>query len=231
MAGTSLSTGVVSGLCALIISNNPGLSPDQVKFRVMKTGFPWVDPVTTDALYSIWQQGAGRVNAPDSVTAVITGTANSGLDITADLAGTQHYEGFSYYDETTGQFRLRGDFGDWAGGYGTWSGGYGTWSGGYGTWSGSYGTWSGGYGTWSGGYGTWSGGYGTWSGGYGTWSGSYGTWSGGYGTWSGGYGTWSGNEPWAGTVYADPAFIMNFLTGISPNTTTSLTSVNWVDEP
>jgi serine protease AprX len=231
MAGTSLSAGVVSGLCALIISNNPGLSPDQVKFRVTNTAFPWVDLVTTDALYSMWQQGAGRVNAPDAVTAVITGTANSGLDITADLAGTQHYEGFSYYDETTGQFRLRGDFGDWAGGYGTWSGGYGTWSGGYGTWSGSYGTWSGGYGTWSGGYGTWSGGYGTWSGGYGTWSGGSGTWSGGYGTWSGGYGTWSGNEPWAGTVYADPAFIMNFLTGVSPNTTTSLTSVNWVDEP
>jgi serine protease AprX len=232
MAGTSQAAAVVSGIAALVVNAHPQLTPDEVKYRLMVTAFPWVDPVTTDAGYSIWQQGAGRVNAPDAVTADIQGQANFGMDIAADLAGLTHYEGFSYFDETSGLFKLRSDFENWSGGYFTWNGGYGTWSGGYGTWSGGYGTWSGGYGTWSGGYGTWSGGYGTWSGGYGTWSGGYGTWSGGYGTWSGGYGTWSGTEPWAGTIFSDPAFVAGFLAGASPDASSSTTSVNyWVDEP
>jgi serine protease AprX len=232
MAGTSQAAAVVSGIAALTLSYNPNLTPDQVKYRILVTAFPWVDTNTTEALYSIWQQGAGRVNAPDAVTADISGAANVGMDIAADLAGTAHYEGFSYYDETTGLFRLRGDFNEWNGGYWAWNGGFGTWSGGFGTWSGGFGTWSGGFGTWSGGFGTWSGGFGTWSGGFGTWSGGFGTWSGGFGTWSGGFGTWSGSEPWAGSLYADPVFVQNFLNGVSPNLSSSITSINsWVNEP
>jgi serine protease AprX len=232
MAGTSQAAAVVSGIAALTLSYNPNLTPDQVKYRILVTAFPWVDTNTTGALYSIWQQGAGRVNAPDAVTADISGAANVGMDIAADLAGTTHYEGFSYYDETTGLFRLRGDFNEWNGGYWAWNGGFGTWSGGFGTWSGGFGTWSGGFGTWSGGFGTWSGGFGTWSGGFGTWSGGFGTWSGGFGTWSGGFGTWSGSEPWAGSLYADPVFVQNFLNGVSPNLSSSITSINsWVNEP
>ena len=218
MAGTSQAAAVVSGIAALTLSYNPNLTPDQVKYRILVTAFPWVDTNTTEALYSIWQQGAGRVNAPDAVTADISGAANVGMDIAADLAGTAHYEGFSYYDETTGLFRLRGDFNEWNGGYWAWNGGFGTWSGGFGTWSGGFGTWSGGFGTWSGGFGTWSGGFGTWSG--------------GFGTWSGGFGTWSGSEPWAGSLYADPVFVQNFLNGVSPNLSSSITSINsWVNEP
>jgi hypothetical protein len=191
----------------------------------MTTSFIWIDPVSTDALYSMWQQGFGRVNAPDAVFADISGEANLGMDIQADLAGTTHYEGYSYYDETTGTFRL-------SGGYGTWAGGYGTWAGGYGTWAGGYGTWAGGYGTWAGGYGPWAGGYGTWAGGYGTWAGGYGTWAGGYGTWAGGYGTWAGNEPWAGSVMSDPTFVANFLAGVAPDASSATTTINnWVDEP
>jgi serine protease AprX len=204
MAGTSQSAAVVSGLAALVLARNPALTPDQVKYRITTTAFPWIDTGTTTALYSMWQQGAGRVNAPDAVFAAIEGQANSGLDIAADLAGQRHYEGFSYYDETTGGFALRGDFSNWAGGYGTWSGGYGTWSGGYGTWSGGYGTWSGGYETWSGGYGTWSGGYGTWSGGYAPWAGSYGT----------------------------AAFASRFAGGAGLDAASASATINlWVDEP
>ena len=204
MAGTSQSAAVVSGIAALVIARNPNLTPDQVKYRITTTAFPWIDLGTTNSLYSMWQQGAGRVNAPDAVFAAIQGRANSGLDIAADLAGQRHYEGFSYYDETTGGFGLRGDFSNWAGGYGTWSGGYGTWSGGYGTWSGGYGTWSGGYGTWSGGYGTWSGGYGTWSGGSAPWAGSYGT----------------------------AAFASRFAGGAGLDAASASATINsWVDEP
>ncbi len=238
MAGTSQAAAVVSGIAALVISKNPGLTPDQVKYRLMYTAYPWIDLTTTDALYSMWQQGAGRVNAPDAVFGDITGQANYGMDINADIAGTQHYEGFSYYDETTGEFRLRGDFQNWTGKYGNWSGTYGNWSGGYGNWSGKYGNWSGGfsdwagkYGNWSGGYGNWSGDFGSWPGRYGNWSGGYGNWSGGYGNWSGGYGNWSGNIPWAGSIYANGDFVANFLAGKAPDAVGSTATIDsWIED-
>jgi serine protease AprX len=238
MAGTSQAAAVVSGIAALVLSKNPGLAPDQVKYRLMYTAYPWIDLTTTDALYSMWQQGAGRVNAPDAVFGGITGQANYGMDINADIAGTQHYEGFSYYDETTGEFRLRGEYQNWTGKYGNWSGTYGNWSGGYGDWTGHYGNWSGGftdwagkYGNWSGGYGNWSGNYGNWSGGYGNWSGSYGNWSGGYGNWSGGYGNWSGSVPWAGSFFANKDFVTHFLAGTPPDAVNkSATIDNWVPD-
>jgi len=128
-AGTSQAAAVTSGVAALTLEANPNLTPDQVKFRIMFTSYLWVDPVTTNAYYSMWQQGAGRINAPGAAFEVLEGSANGGMDIAADLAGTQHYEGYSYYDEEAGEFRLNG--------YGAWSGGYGAWSGGYGAWSGS----------------------------------------------------------------------------------------------
>jgi serine protease AprX len=212
MAGTSQAAAAVSGLSALIISQEPDLTPAAVKFRVMETAFPWVNLETTEALYSMWQQGAGRVNAPDAIYSDLTGVANSGLDIRADIAGAQHYEGFSYYDEQSGEFRLRGDFADWAGGYGAWAGGYGAWAGGYGAWAGGYGAWAGGYGAWAGGYGAWAGGYGAWAGGYGAWAGGYDAWAGGYGAWAGGYGAWAGGYgAWAGS-YGDATFAEEFFT-------------------
>ncbi len=224
LAGTSQSAAVVSGIAALILAKNPDLTPDQVKYRMMVTAIPWANTGTQQAGYSIWQQGTGRVNAPDAVLANTKGSANAGMDIKADLKGKTHYEGYSFYDTSSGQFKLKPPYDTWANGYGVWSGGYGVWSGGYGVWSGGYGVWSGGYGVWSGGYGVWSGGYGVWSGGYGVWSG-------GYGVWSGGYGVWSGSVPWANPTYADPTFIASYLAGKSPNTSSSATSINWINEP
>jgi len=193
MAGTSQAAAVVTGLAALTLSQNPDLTPDEIKHRIQVTSFPWIDIESTSALYSMWQQGAGRVNAPDAVFTDLAGAANLGLDISSDLSGAQHYEGYSYYDETTDEFRLRGDFENWTGGYGAWAGGYGAWAGGYGAWAGGYGAWAGGYGAWAGGYGAWAGGYGAWAGGYGAWAGGYGAWAGGYGAWAGGYGAWAGS--------------------------------------
>jgi serine protease AprX len=238
MAGTSMSAAVVSGAAALILAQNPQLTPDQVKYRLMATAFPWVDGETTDALYSMWQQGAGRLNVPDAVTTDLDGSANAGMDINADLKGKVHYEGYTVYDSDQGVFRLRDDldgvgstYGIWDGKYGLWSGKYGIWSGKYGIWSGKYGIWSGKYGIWSGKYGIWSGKYGLWSGKYGIWSGRYGIWSGGYGIWSGGYNTWSGNEPWAGSSFSEADFVQQYLAGKSPDASTSSASVRWVDEP
>jgi serine protease AprX len=214
MAGTSQSAAVVSGIAALTLSHNPDLTPDQVKFRITQTALPWVDldQDPSVALYSMWQQGAGRVNAPDAVFAGIQGSSNTGLDVQNDIGGYEHFEGFSYYDPLTKEFRLRGDFSEWAGGYGAWAGGYGAWAGGYGAWAGGYGAWAGGYGAWAGGYGAWAGGYGAWAGGYGAWAGGYGAWAGGYGAWAGGYGAWAGGYgAWAGS-YGEADFAEKFVT-------------------
>ncbi len=234
MAGTSQSAAVVSGVAALMLSKQPGLTPDQVKYRLLTTALPWIEPdmtETPDTLYSMWQMGAGRVNAYDAVLSDSSESANYGLDITADLAGTQHFEGFSYYDPETQTYRLRDQFNNWTGAYGAWSGAYGAWSGAYGAWSGAYGAWSGAYGAWSGAYGAWSGAYGAWSGAYGAWSGAYGAWSGAYGAWSGGYQAWTGAEPWANSVFGQASFVERFLAGESPSTSSPSFIGQWVDEP
>jgi hypothetical protein len=206
MAGTSQAAAVVSGMAALVIARHPELTPDQVKYRITMTAAPWIDlssctpsdPETLSncsALYSMWQQGAGRVMAPDAVLGDVPDySANQGMDIWADLTGSVHYEGYAYYDPETQTFRLHGEgYGQWAGGYGQWAGGYGQWAGGYGQWAGGYGQWAGGYGQWAGGYGQWAGGYGQWAGSYGSAEFAEGYVTGmGYGQWAGGY-QWIGN--------------------------------------
>ena len=229
MAGTSQSAAVVSGIAALVLSKNPFLTPDEVKYRIMSTGFTWVDSTTGDASYSIWQQGSGRVNAYDAVFTRLRGRANSGMDIQADLNGDQHYEGYSYYDKDTATFRLLDNAE--SGAYTNWSGDYGIWSDKYGLWSDKYGLWSDKYGLWSDKYGLWSDKYGLWSDKYGLWSDKYGLWSDGYTQWSGGYGIWSGTEPWAGSAIAQLDFINNYIAGVSPDSTNTSASVGgWVEE-
>ncbi len=221
MAGTSQSAAVVSGIAALTLAANPDLTPDEVKYRLMVTALPWVNLDTDEALYSIWQQGSGRVNAPDAVLADISGSANYGMDIFADLAG-QHYMGFTYFDEETGKFRLDGEYSDWAGGYGAWAGDYHT------SFPAGYGAWAGGYGAWAGGYGAWAGGYGAWAGGYGAWAGGYGAWAGGYGAWASGFGAWASHDgAWAGT-FPDQG-IASFSTSGSEEQETIPWTGEWVD--
>ena len=43
--------------------------------------------------YSVFQQGAGLINAVAAANSSATGCANLGLDISADLAGTEHFGG------------------------------------------------------------------------------------------------------------------------------------------
>ncbi|MGC1378399.1 MAG: S8 family peptidase [Anaerolineales bacterium] len=227
LAGTSQATAVVSGIAALVISKNPALTPNQVKLRLTYTALPWVNAAATDATYSMWQQGSGRANAPDAVFANVTGSANQGMDIQADLAGRIHYEGYSYYDKTTGTYRLLNPFNNWTGKYGAWDGSHGAWSSSHGAWSSLYGAWSGSHGAWSGSHGAWSSGYTTWSGSHGAWSSSHGAWSGGYTAWSGSHGAWSGAEPWAGSVIAQPAFVANFIEGISPDASITNATISY----
>jgi serine protease AprX len=222
MSGTSMSAAMVSGVVALMLSEHPELTPDQVKYKLTITARPQFSEFSGQSAYSIWQEGAGRVWATDAVLGNDQGSANQGMDIAADLAGTAHYNGYSVYDETTGQFKILGDgYNSWSGGYNSWSGGYNSWSGGTTNWSGGFNSWSGGYNSWSGGYNSWSGGYNSWSGGYNSWSGGYTSWSGGYHSWSGGYHSWSGST-------GDPAWAAGFATLQNLPTATSGVSINIV---
>ncbi|MFM8322271.1 MAG: S8 family peptidase [Chloroflexota bacterium] len=122
LAGTSQATAVVSGLAALVIAKNPALTPDQVKYRLMASAAPQFNTETGEAGYAVWQQGSGRVFAPLAVLAPeLTGRANGGMDINADLAHVKHYLGYSYRGED-GTYHLFGDDGSWAGGAGVWDG-------------------------------------------------------------------------------------------------------------
>jgi serine protease AprX len=198
LAGTSQAAAVVSGIAALILEAHPELTPDQVKYRLQFSAFPWVDPESGEAQYSIWQQGYGRVSAPDAVFKEIDGSANAGMDILADLAGEIHYQGPTAYDEEAGEFLLSG-FGAWAGGFGAWAGGFGAWAGGFGAWAG-YSTWEALTGTWVGSYNAWTDGFGIWADGFGIWADSFGIWAGsypidpdGFGIWADGFGVWAGS--------------------------------------
>jgi serine protease AprX len=92
MSGTSQSAAVVSGVAALVLSANPGLTPDQVKCRIMASAHPAVNAAGQLA-YSVLQQGTGLVDATAAAYSPATSCANQGLNIAADLAGTQHYMG------------------------------------------------------------------------------------------------------------------------------------------
>ena len=91
MSGTSQATAVVSGIIALMLQANPSLMPDDVKCRLMASARPALDN-NSDLAYSIFQQGAGVVNAYDAVYSTASGCANQGLNINDDLAG--FFDGF-----------------------------------------------------------------------------------------------------------------------------------------
>ena len=98
MSGTSQAAAVVSGIVALMLQAEPTLSPDDVKCRLMATARPATDDNGTMA-YSVFQQGAGLV---DAIAALVSGEqdcANQGMDINLDLAGSVHYGGPAREDE------------------------------------------------------------------------------------------------------------------------------------
>src|ERR1700728_4506655 len=90
MSGTSQAAAVTSGVVALILQANPYLTPDTVKCRLIASARPALNSAGLPA-YSIFQQGAGLINAPAAVYGTATGCANQGLNIAADLAGTAHF--------------------------------------------------------------------------------------------------------------------------------------------
>jgi serine protease AprX len=75
MSGTSMSAPMVSGIAALLLQDEPGLNPDQVKYRLMSTAagasrWPGYDPA---------RAGAGVVDAAAALSSTSTDTANTGV--------------------------------------------------------------------------------------------------------------------------------------------------------
>jgi hypothetical protein len=128
MSGTSQAAAVVSGIAALMLEAEPGLTPDQVKCKLIAGARPAVNPDGSLA-FSVFQQGAGLVNARAAVEATEYDCANRGLDIDADLAGTRHFGGRAN-QHADGSYYLMGlDGYMWTDGY-TWTDGY-AWTDGY----------------------------------------------------------------------------------------------------
>ncbi|MBA3530393.1 MAG: S8 family serine peptidase, partial [Ardenticatenales bacterium] len=223
ISGTSQATGVVSGMAALLLQEEPGLTNEQLKTRIRSTALTAYD--TSGEPLSIVMQGVGRVSVPHALASNTLENANGGMDIHGDLTTDTHYQGYFRYDAERGVY-LVGEDGSivlvggpavWSGGPAVWSGGPAVWSGGPAVWSGGPSVWSGGPAVWSGSEpvdgsaessgpavwsgapAVWSGGPSVWAGGPGVWSGGPGVWSGGPSVWAGGPGVWSGGPSvWAG---------------------------------
>ncbi len=103
LSGTSMATPVVSGSVALLLDQNPGLTPDQVKARLMKTAyktFPTsttaTDPTTLQTFtsyYDIFTVGAGYLDIAaalgnNDLAPAATGSAVSPSAVYDPLTGT-----------------------------------------------------------------------------------------------------------------------------------------------
>ncbi len=76
MSGTSQATAVASGVVALMLQDDPSLTPDTVKCRLMAAARPAVKS-NGKLAYSVFQQGAGLINAVDAVNSAATNCANA----------------------------------------------------------------------------------------------------------------------------------------------------------
>ncbi len=106
MSGTSQAAGVVSGVVALMLTQDPSLTPDDVKCRLIDSAHS----ARTDngaLAYSVFQQGAGMVNVADAINSSASGCANQALDIAQDISGEQHFSGTANINDD-GNFYIDG---------------------------------------------------------------------------------------------------------------------------
>jgi len=98
MSGTSQATAVVSGVLALMLEADSRLKADDAKCRLMASARAAVLDDGTHA-YTVFQQGAGLVDAVAAVYESAKRCANRGLKIKEDLDGKRHFAGLAGVDE------------------------------------------------------------------------------------------------------------------------------------
>src|SRR5271165_110875 len=109
LSGTSMATGVVSGAAALMLQQDPTLTPDQVKARLMKTAYKNLPPYTT-VVDTTTVNGGGTYYIQSDGFTVGAGY----LDLQAALNNTDLAPGIAksptaYYDASSGNVFFLGD--------------------------------------------------------------------------------------------------------------------------
>jgi serine protease AprX len=79
MSGTSMAAPVVAGAAALLLQDEPGLTPDQVKYRLKATAS------TAWPGYDAAKAGAGYLDAYNALAGTTTESANTGLTVSSLL--------------------------------------------------------------------------------------------------------------------------------------------------
>ena len=92
MSGTSQAAAVVSGVVALLLTDNPALTPDQVKCKLLASAYS-ANNADGSKRYSVFQQGAGLISAYYAIASTEVNCANNTLDIAKDLNDEEHYSG------------------------------------------------------------------------------------------------------------------------------------------
>ncbi len=82
MSGTSMSAAVVAGAVALLLQDEPNLTPDQVKYRLMATANKNISG------YSSTKAGAGLINIQAAVDGTSTQNANTGKIVSRLISGS-----------------------------------------------------------------------------------------------------------------------------------------------
>lgn len=255
MNGTSMATAVASGVVALMLQTNPHLTPDQVKYRLMDSA-RWSESQQGEPVFNTFQQGMGRVWAPEAVLGTFdpAGRANSDMDIVSDLAhGYETLESLAYHyqgpirrvlsDDGTSYLYYAIDGSGTAWGFGatnregkwldaqtatrmTWGGLRMTWGGGI-SFTGDAATFASLRMTWGGNRNSWSSLRMTWGGSRYSWGSLRMTWGGGL-PWAGGEAWSSLRMTWGGSGDIYPVVRMTW--GGSINQGASTSSARWIDD-
>ncbi|MEM7798578.1 MAG: S8 family serine peptidase, partial [Chloroflexota bacterium] len=101
-AGTSSAAAVTSGAVALLLENDPSLTPNEVKYRMLAAARPALT-ANNQLAFSIFEQGAGMLWLPDALLSEHDNkTANRGM-----IPG-EDYVGPAVFDETNQGYTLLG---------------------------------------------------------------------------------------------------------------------------
>jgi subtilisin family serine protease len=108
LSGTSMAAAETSGVVALLLQAQPGLTNDQVKYRLRATARLAFNQSSGRATYSIWEQGAGYIQTVAAVNGTTTEPSNQNLDLATDLNLdlATHPWGETTYDALTGTFHF-----------------------------------------------------------------------------------------------------------------------------